>query len=42
MYLREAGGSTVDSADFKTSVIKKLELEHLLEHNVPDLSGGEL
>ena len=42
MYLRAAGGKTVDSADFKTSVIKKLELEHLLEHQVPDLSGGEL
>ncbi len=42
MYLREAGGQKVDSADFKTSVIKKLELEHLLEHQVKDLSGGEL
>jgi ATP-binding cassette subfamily E protein 1 len=42
MYLRESGGKNVDSADFKTSVIKKLELEHLLEHQVPDLSGGEL
>lgn len=42
MYLREAGGSTADSADFKTSVIKKLELEHLLEHQIQDLSGGEL
>ncbi|OLS29869.1 MAG: putative ABC transporter ATP-binding protein YbhF [Candidatus Thorarchaeota archaeon AB_25] len=42
MYIREAGGNTVDSADFKTSVIKKLELEHLLEHNVQELSGGEL
>ncbi|MHA2046019.1 MAG: ribosome biogenesis/translation initiation ATPase RLI [Candidatus Thorarchaeota archaeon] len=42
MYLREAGGSSVDTADFKTSVIKRLELEHLMEHNVPDLSGGEL
>ncbi|MFW9926974.1 MAG: ribosome biogenesis/translation initiation ATPase RLI, partial [Candidatus Thorarchaeota archaeon] len=42
MYLRAAGGTSVDSADFKTSVIKKLELEHLLEHHVPDLSGGEL
>ncbi|MFX1482348.1 MAG: ribosome biogenesis/translation initiation ATPase RLI [Promethearchaeota archaeon] len=42
MYLRAAGGSTIDSADFKTSIIKKLELEHLLDHNVPDLSGGEL
>lgn len=42
MYLRAAGGNTIDSADFKTSVIKKLELEHLLEHHVPDLSGGEL
>ncbi|MHA1787450.1 MAG: ribosome biogenesis/translation initiation ATPase RLI [Candidatus Thorarchaeota archaeon] len=42
MYLREAGGNTIDSADFRTSVIKKLELEHLLEHQVQDLSGGEL
>ena len=42
MYLREAGGSTADTADFKTAVIKRLELEHLLEHRVPDLSGGEL
>ena len=42
LYLREAGGSTSDSADFKTAVIKKLELEHLLEHQVKDLSGGEL
>ncbi|MCK4566054.1 MAG: ATP-binding cassette domain-containing protein, partial [Candidatus Thorarchaeota archaeon] len=33
---------TSDSADFKTAVIKKLELEHLLEHQVQDLSGGEL
>lgn len=42
MYLRQAGGSTIDTADFKTSVIKRLELEHLLEHAVMDLSGGEL
>ncbi|MHA1970294.1 MAG: ribosome biogenesis/translation initiation ATPase RLI, partial [Candidatus Thorarchaeota archaeon] len=42
LYLREAGGSTSDSADFKTAVIKKLELEHLMEHQVQDLSGGEL
>ncbi|MFW9793372.1 MAG: ribosome biogenesis/translation initiation ATPase RLI, partial [Candidatus Thorarchaeota archaeon] len=42
MYLREAGGKSVDAADFKTSVIKKLELEHLLDHYFPDLSGGEL
>ncbi|MGY5860665.1 MAG: ribosome biogenesis/translation initiation ATPase RLI [Candidatus Thorarchaeota archaeon] len=42
MYLREAGGNTVDSADFRTAVIKKLELEHLMEHQVKDLSGGEL
>ena len=42
MYLREAGGNTIDSADFRTSVIKKLELEHLLEHQFQDLSGGEL
>ena len=32
----------VDTADFKTSVIRKLELEHLLDHSVGDLSGGEL
>jgi len=42
MYLREAGGGAADTADFKTAVIKRLELEHLLEHRVPDLSGGEL
>ncbi|MBN2230400.1 MAG: ribosome biogenesis/translation initiation ATPase RLI [Candidatus Thorarchaeota archaeon] len=42
MYLREAGGNTIDSADFKTSVINKLELEHLLDHQIQDLSGGEL
>lgn len=42
MYLRESGGQKIDSADFKTSVIKKLELEHLLEHQVKELSGGEL
>jgi ATP-binding cassette subfamily E protein 1 len=42
MYLRESGGDLVDSPDFNTSVIRKLELEHLMEHAVPDLSGGEL
>jgi ATP-binding cassette subfamily E protein 1 len=42
MYLREAGGNTIDSADFRTGVLKKLELEHLLEHSIQDLSGGEL
>ncbi|MBD3406230.1 MAG: ribosome biogenesis/translation initiation ATPase RLI [Candidatus Lokiarchaeota archaeon] len=42
MLLREAGGSTADTSDFKTSVIRKLELEHLLDHGVGDLSGGEL
>ncbi len=42
MYLREAGGSTVDSADFKSSVIRKLELEYLMDHLVSELSGGEL
>jgi ATP-binding cassette subfamily E protein 1 len=42
MYLRAAGGNTIDSADFRTSVIKKLELENLLEHQVQELSGGEL
>jgi ATP-binding cassette subfamily E protein 1 len=42
MYLREAGGNTIDSSDFKTSVIKKLGLENLLEHQFKDLSGGEI
>ncbi|MHA1960001.1 MAG: ribosome biogenesis/translation initiation ATPase RLI [Candidatus Thorarchaeota archaeon] len=42
MFLREAGGSSIDSADFQTSVIRKLGLENLLEHPVPELSGGEL
>lgn len=42
MYLREAGGDTIDTAEYNTSVIKKLELEHLLEHYVSELSGGEL
>jgi len=42
MYLREAGGSMVDSADFKTAVINKLGLENLLDHQIQELSGGEL
>lgn len=42
MYLREAGGNTIDTSDFKTSVLRKLGLEHLMEHGVRDLSGGEL
>ncbi|MFW9957386.1 MAG: ribosome biogenesis/translation initiation ATPase RLI [Candidatus Odinarchaeota archaeon] len=42
MYLREAGGNTIDSADFQTGVIKKLELENLLDHSIQQLSGGEL
>ncbi|MFX1367349.1 MAG: ribosome biogenesis/translation initiation ATPase RLI [Promethearchaeota archaeon] len=42
MYLREAGGSVIDSADFRTSVLRKLELENLMDQSVTDLSGGEL
>ena len=42
LYLRDAGGGTADTSDFKTSVIRRLELEHLLDHPVMDLSGGEL
>ena len=42
MYLRESGGNLVDSPDFNTSVIRKLELEPLMDHSVRDLSGGEL
>lgn len=42
MYLRAAGGSIIDSPDFRTSVLKRIGLEHLLDHNFQDLSGGEL
>ena len=42
MYLRATGGGIIDSPDFRTSVIKRLGLENLLEHMVQDLSGGEL
>lgn len=42
LYLREAGGHNIDSADFQTGVIKKLQLEHLMDHNFQELSGGEL
>jgi ATP-binding cassette subfamily E protein 1 len=42
MYLRQAGGSNADSADFRTSVLRRLELEPLLDHAVMELSGGEL
>jgi ATP-binding cassette subfamily E protein 1 len=42
MFLRQTGGKTADTADFNTSVIRKLELEPFLDHNVTDLSGGEL
>lgn len=42
LYLREAGGQNVDTADFRTSVIRKLGIEYLMDHPVTDLSGGEL
>ncbi len=42
MYLREAGGSVVDTADFRTTVLRRLELENLLDHAITDLSGGEM
>ena len=42
MYLREAGGSLVDTSDFRTSVIRKLDLDNLMDHSIPSLSGGEL
>jgi ATP-binding cassette subfamily E protein 1 len=42
LYLREYGGSTVDSPDFQTSVIRKLGLDTLMDHSVTDLSGGEV
>lgn len=42
LYLREAGGNNVDTADFRTSVIRKLGIEYLMDHPVTDLSGGEL
>ncbi len=42
LYLHEAGGHNIDSSDFQTGVIKKLQLEHLMDHNFQELSGGEL
>ncbi len=42
MYLREAGGAVIDTADFRTAVLRRLGLENLLDHAVTDLSGGEL
>ncbi len=42
MYIREAGSEAIDSADFRTTVIRRLELEDLMDHPVSDLSGGEL
>jgi len=42
LYLREHGGSIVDSPDFQTSVVRKLGLDVLLDHSVSELSGGEL
>jgi ATP-binding cassette subfamily E protein 1 len=42
LYLREHGGSIVDSPDFQTSVVRKLGLDTLLDHSVSELSGGEL
>ncbi len=41
-YLHEHGGATVGSPDFQTTVIRKLELEPLMEHQIKDLSGGEM
>jgi ATP-binding cassette subfamily E protein 1 len=42
MYLREKGGSTIDTSEFKTAVLRKLGLENLMDHPIKDLSGGEL
>ncbi len=42
MYLRELGSDIIDTADFKTSVIRRLGLESLMDHTVTDLSGGEM
>jgi len=42
LYLREAGHDFVETAEYKTTVVKKLELEHLMDHAVSELSGGEL
>lgn len=42
LYLREAGHDFIETAEYKTTVVKKLELEHLMDHAIPELSGGEL
>ncbi|MEM2133651.1 MAG: ribosome biogenesis/translation initiation ATPase RLI [Candidatus Jordarchaeaceae archaeon] len=40
--LKEAGGNRATSSEFRSDVIKPLELESLLDRSVKDLSGGEL
>lgn len=42
MYLRKVGKGREATSQFKTTVIRNMGLEHLLENYVPDLSGGEL
>jgi len=42
LYLREAGHESIETAEYKTTVVKKLDLEHLMDHSVSELSGGEL
>ncbi|MEM2142731.1 MAG: ribosome biogenesis/translation initiation ATPase RLI [Candidatus Thorarchaeota archaeon] len=42
LYLRQQGGSIVDTPDFQTSVIRRLGLDVLMEHSIADLSGGEM
>ncbi len=40
--LKEAGGNRATSSEFRSDVLKPLELEGLLDRSVKDLSGGEL
>ncbi len=42
MFLAKIGGEYASTADFQTTVIKRLELDKLMERPVPELSGGEL
>ncbi|NWF95074.1 MAG: ribosome biogenesis/translation initiation ATPase RLI [Candidatus Thorarchaeota archaeon] len=42
MYLRKEGSAVIDTADFQTGVLRKLELEGLMDHEIRDLSGGEM
>lgn len=42
MYIHEAGSDSLNSAEFRTTVIRRLGLENLMDRQVSELSGGEL